>query len=292
MKSDVSAYGLCEVERAKDDIGQPTTPNKKGPRTLAATFIPACLDDAGLKPRDFRVFCHVSRCGEKNGCYQELDTIAEACRMHRQTVQASLKFLVAAGFIVKEKRPGTTCVYRVNKAATYTKKPASPYTKKPSAKVSLVKLPSGETGASASLQRHSSFSEIASKHQKPESMTEVIVYSLTRIGVATSKATKWVKQFDFHADVCDITARGILDAVVNVDESVIESLKFAFRFCHYNNGRGWPLTHHWRTAFDGFVATCEAGNFGQGAADVPLDWVPHIAGVDGWPEDDSEPIPY
>lgn len=68
-------------------------------------FIPASLDDAGLKPTEFRVYCAILRRGE---CFESVPKIAQRCHMHRDTVWAALKSLEARGAVVKTSRPGHT----------------------------------------------------------------------------------------------------------------------------------------------------------------------------------------
>jgi hypothetical protein len=86
-------------------------------------FIPARLDDAWLRPSEFRVFCHLSRrCGD-NGAWPSLDTIASKCRLERKTVVRCLAQLVALGFLEKEKRIGETNVYTTTALDKWTPEP-------------------------------------------------------------------------------------------------------------------------------------------------------------------------
>lgn len=73
-------------------------------------FIPAALDDAGLTPHQFRVFCRIARRGD---CTESVGRIAEATRMTENTVRSALKELVGRSMITKTKRPGTTNLYEV-----------------------------------------------------------------------------------------------------------------------------------------------------------------------------------
>jgi helix-turn-helix protein len=60
------------------------------------SFIHSTLDDAGLKLREFRVYCHVSRrAGLKGPCWAALDSMAEVCGMSEATVRKALKALVS-----------------------------------------------------------------------------------------------------------------------------------------------------------------------------------------------------
>ena len=268
--------------RTKAVIDQSPLLNKRL-RNLADTFIPACLDDAGLTPREFRVFCRVARCGE---CYQSLDTMAKGCGLHRQTVQSALKLLVKSGFIECKEQPGRPSLYRVARMTPQKKTYRSKtYTSKPATMVpSGCKVPSlkrKETGASASLQRPVSFSD-ASK--KPDSVHELLIHALTRCGFITSEANDWLQRVDLN-----VPAFEILEAIQ--DDALREALTLGFRFLHWNNRKGWKLENDWRAAFEGFNDVCYTGGCGDGPANVPRDWITHIAGVDGWPPNESDLIP-
>lgn len=72
-------------------------------------FIPAALDDAGLSPRAFRLYCHLCRRGAGWG---SVENMARVCAMNRKTILAALAELMAAGLALRESRPGRTSVYR------------------------------------------------------------------------------------------------------------------------------------------------------------------------------------
>jgi DNA-binding MarR family transcriptional regulator len=80
-------------------------PRKKIPPVI----IPGWLDDAGLRPSVFRVYCRVQRRGD---CFEGLENIAEACHLRRVTVQTALKELVRIGLITAEFRSGKQTIYR------------------------------------------------------------------------------------------------------------------------------------------------------------------------------------
>lgn len=71
-------------------------------------FIPAWLDDLGLDPYAFRVFCHIYRRGE---FYGSTKSAAETCGMDRKRLFKALAFLGEKGLISKQTRPGKTSVY-------------------------------------------------------------------------------------------------------------------------------------------------------------------------------------
>jgi len=85
-----------------------------------APFIPGALDDAGLPKTDFRVFCHIRRREDiGNGCYASSETIARTCKIHRDSVYASVKRLLARNFISQERRQGQTTIYRTRRIADW-----------------------------------------------------------------------------------------------------------------------------------------------------------------------------
>jgi hypothetical protein len=58
------------------------------------------LDDLPLKPRPFRVFCHLLRRAGKNGrCYPAAATIAASCSINRDTVWKCISTLESAGLL-------------------------------------------------------------------------------------------------------------------------------------------------------------------------------------------------
>ena len=93
-----------------DDPIKASTPTENRRRTLTDTFIPACLDDAGLSAAEFRVFCRVARWAE---CFQAVDTISKGCHLHPKTVRKALESLVNRGLLLRQQRYGTTSIYRV-----------------------------------------------------------------------------------------------------------------------------------------------------------------------------------
>ena len=72
-------------------------------------FITAPLDDYGLTPGQFRVFCHVVRRGD---CYATVTTIATVCRMHRDSVWDALRFLTDRGLLIRCGRAGQTTQFK------------------------------------------------------------------------------------------------------------------------------------------------------------------------------------
>jgi hypothetical protein len=301
------------------------------PRTMADTFIPACLDDARLSAAQFRVFCHVKRRGY---CYESVPAMAEVCCLDKKTVTSALKALTEIGFLLKTPRHGDTSVYKVNPAVgvgyqtgeevgvsnglgdqgCQTGDKGPPSVKVLPKKVKRLKE-TGSANPSSTMfddlrsetvteseplpdleavtdSERSSVPRPPAAPRRPASVAEVIQFALTRKRegapyCVTSELDAWLTSADLS-----VPARDLLD---EQEDDVRETLHIAFRFIHYNNLRGWPLTNDWRSAFTGFVEMLlprlESGQ--EATPDVPLDWVPHIAGRDGWPEEEeSNEIPF
>lgn len=70
-----------------------------------APFIPAALDDAGLTPAQFRIFCRICRRGD---CTESVPRMATACGLERKTVWAAIRTLTARGMVRRVKRFGAT----------------------------------------------------------------------------------------------------------------------------------------------------------------------------------------
>lgn len=74
------------------------------------TRISAELNQAGLRPAEFRVYCHLLTAADKTHvAWPGVSTIAEVCRLKRNTVCSALQSLHEAGFIKKTRTiSGTT----------------------------------------------------------------------------------------------------------------------------------------------------------------------------------------
>lgn len=71
-------------------------------------FIPSWLDDAGLTPAQFRVYCHIARRG---ACWESLPSFARCCKMDREGVQKAIRELESKGWISK-RRTGRTMLLK------------------------------------------------------------------------------------------------------------------------------------------------------------------------------------
>jgi hypothetical protein len=76
-------------------------------------FVHKELDDFGLDPYSFRIYSRIVRRAGKGEAFESNKNMAAGCRMSEAQVKRSLKTLTTHGLIIKESRPGTTCIYRV-----------------------------------------------------------------------------------------------------------------------------------------------------------------------------------
>jgi len=76
-------------------------------------FIHSQLDDYGLKPSEFRVYCHITRRDGNEGAWSSVAKMARVCRLHPQTVRRVLRTLTEHRLLEREVRHGETTVYRV-----------------------------------------------------------------------------------------------------------------------------------------------------------------------------------
>lgn len=82
-------------------------------RDLGA-FIPSVLDDFGLDPYQFRVYCRLARrAGAGGQCWESINNIADKCRMNRKTVMGAITFLLKYCLVRQTKRPGKSDVYQL-----------------------------------------------------------------------------------------------------------------------------------------------------------------------------------
>jgi DNA-binding MarR family transcriptional regulator len=85
-------------------------------------FVHSALDDLGLSPAQFRVYCHLARranagSGIEGSAWPAVSEIARLCRLHEDTVRAALRWLAAHRLLTRERRPGATGVYRLTAAS-------------------------------------------------------------------------------------------------------------------------------------------------------------------------------
>jgi hypothetical protein len=103
---------MLELRSRSRKTGGIALSQKVGNRPDYGAFIPKQLDDYGLNPFEFRVFCHISRrAGTQEGEFYESDLKAsKLCRMELKTYRKAKHFLEQVGMITIENRPGKTGV--------------------------------------------------------------------------------------------------------------------------------------------------------------------------------------
>jgi predicted transcriptional regulator len=84
-------------------------------------FVHKELDDFGLDPYSFRIYSRIVRRAGKGEAFESNKNMAIGCRMSEAQVKRSLKTLATHGLIIKESRPGTTCIYRVAPRRNWSK---------------------------------------------------------------------------------------------------------------------------------------------------------------------------
>jgi hypothetical protein len=82
-------------------------------RDLGA-FIPAALDDYGLDPDEFRVYCRIARrTGGGGRCWESATKLAESCRMSRRKAVYCLRILERAGMVLRTTREYQSSIYEL-----------------------------------------------------------------------------------------------------------------------------------------------------------------------------------
>ena len=86
---------------------------------FSVIFVHSLLDDYGLRPPEFRVYCHMARRAGRGQAWPKVAEIARVCRLHPQTVRKALHTLTAHQLLRREPRPGTTTLYRLTAASAW-----------------------------------------------------------------------------------------------------------------------------------------------------------------------------
>lgn len=83
-------------------------------------FIHSKLDDAGLTAGEFRVYAHLSRRASGGGkAWPSIRSMAEACRMNKDTVSEAIRTLEARRMLHREERGFTSTVYKLTPPSTW-----------------------------------------------------------------------------------------------------------------------------------------------------------------------------
>jgi hypothetical protein len=82
-------------------------------------FIPSVLDDFGLDPYTFRIYCRICRRAGNGEAYEAIPNMARECLMSVRQVQVCLKRLEEMDLIDRETRSGRSNVYRIKSFVTH-----------------------------------------------------------------------------------------------------------------------------------------------------------------------------
>jgi hypothetical protein len=78
-------------------------------------FIPSFLDDWGLDPYTFRIYCRIARRAGSGQCFESINNMADACRINRKTAMKAIKRLIECRMIRRkrsdEQKPNSVDVY-------------------------------------------------------------------------------------------------------------------------------------------------------------------------------------
>lgn len=95
------------------------------------SFIHSSLDDAGLTPAQFRIYCHVNRrAGRAGVCTESLSNIAEHCSYGDETTRDALKILTARQMLRRNEIAGVGVEYRLTPPREWTGNTLTPPRKK------------------------------------------------------------------------------------------------------------------------------------------------------------------
>lgn len=81
-------------------------------RDFGIIFIHSSLDDCGLSANEFRIYAHIARrAGSNNKAWPGIDSIAEVCRMSKNTVTECIRQLEARAMLSVSRKVGQASVY-------------------------------------------------------------------------------------------------------------------------------------------------------------------------------------
>lgn len=89
--------------------------------TDIATFIPAVLDDAGLSPSEFRIYCHLCRRAGRGIGFAGLRSMSTICGLTKQTVITAITSLESKGMISVTREQGEINLYRISPISAWVK---------------------------------------------------------------------------------------------------------------------------------------------------------------------------
>jgi len=77
----------------------------------AIIFVHSSIDDAGLTPQEFRVYCHIARRAGRGEAFPGIPSIAKTCRLEDRSVRSALKSLNERGMLKRRDRTGMSSVF-------------------------------------------------------------------------------------------------------------------------------------------------------------------------------------
>lgn len=156
-------------------------------------FIPADLDDRGLDPYTFRVYCRLCRRAGVGCAYESVPNMAAACKMSERMVQRALKTLLDMNLIDARSASGKPTVYRLlspkpkvmdDPRTTVTPAPQSPHPR-----TTVTPTPAPQSPKGSPLEGSPIKGRGASRFTPPD-LEEVQAYAIAR-GVPVAQATRF-----------------------------------------------------------------------------------------------------
>ena len=78
---------------------------------LSVLFVHSSLDDLGLDPEPFRVYCHLSRRAGTGYAFPGLNSVAAACKINVKTARRAIQTLKELRMVDVQERAGHTSLY-------------------------------------------------------------------------------------------------------------------------------------------------------------------------------------
>jgi hypothetical protein len=78
---------------------------------LSVLFVHSSLDDLGLDPEPFRVYCHLSRRAGTGYAFPGLNSVAAACKINVKTARKAIQTLKELRMVDVQERAGHTSLY-------------------------------------------------------------------------------------------------------------------------------------------------------------------------------------
>lgn len=150
-------------------------------------FVHSTLDDAGLSANEFRVYAHIARRAGNGTAFPAVASIAEVCRIHKDTVWAVLRSLEERGMVVRIARTGAANIYRLTDPKAWTNPSKAGSGKEGAPEMEGLGAPENkgcpppetegyEGTPTKDIQRRTSTTRIDSKPMRPPTEAEWVAY--------------------------------------------------------------------------------------------------------------------